>query len=87
MQIDPIKFKALQNVGWLSILNNLIAITQTYETIIVNLHTKQMTQATNISKIQTKTIFYNGCDYRQPNVVIILFIHALHLWWTVTAFG
>jgi hypothetical protein len=33
----------------------------------------------NLFEVQTKTIFYVGCDDLQPSMAIILSIYALHL--------
>jgi hypothetical protein len=43
------------------------------------LHTMQMTQASNLPKIQSKHIFNIGCNHFGPSVAIVFSIHALHM--------
>jgi hypothetical protein len=67
------------NVEQYSAPNSLIANIQTNETITINFHTMQMTQAMSLLKVQTKIILDIGCDQLEPNMTIVFFVHALHL--------
>jgi len=49
------------------------------EGIVVCLNITQMPQIANLPKAKTKIIFHIGYDDLEPNVAIILFVHALHL--------
>jgi hypothetical protein len=49
------------------------------ETIVIVLHTMQMTQTWKLIKVKPKGIFDIGCDHFGPNVAIIFSICALHL--------
>ncbi len=70
-----------QNMGQFLNPNNLIVNTKMNETIVVFLHTMQMNQTWKLIKVKPKGIFDIGCDHFGPNVAIVFFVHALHLWW------
>jgi hypothetical protein len=47
--------------------------------VTISLNTPQMPQTMNLLEAKTKIIFYIGCDDLGPSMVIILFVHALHM--------
>lgn len=66
-------------VGWYFNLGYFIRSLGMNEGIVVCLNITQMPQIANLPKAKTKIIFHIGYDDLEPNVAIILFVHALHL--------
>jgi hypothetical protein len=64
------------NFGQFSIV---LLRTTKQEKIVVIMHTIQVTQTVNLHEVQAKTIIEIGCDHLRLNIIILFFIHTLHM--------